>query len=117
MIIGMIAIFAGFSAAALAAWGDSRFLMAAPVATLIGVALVHRSAGREIPESRARAQGFAAAVLMAEFVPMAFVMWLVAIDDASVGLSAALLLAYGALAVVYSAIAIWRAMGVLFGWI
>ncbi len=37
MIIGMIAIFAGFSAAALAAWGDSRFLMAAPVATLIGV--------------------------------------------------------------------------------
>ena len=39
MIIGMIAIFAGFSAAALAAWGDSRFLMAAPVSTLIGMAL------------------------------------------------------------------------------
>jgi hypothetical protein len=117
MIIGLILILIGNGAAAFAAWGDNRFLAAVPVATLLGMALVRWSAGREIPESRPRAQGFAAAVLTSTFAALAFVMWLVTLDDASTGMATALMVGYGVLAVVYGIVAGWRALGVMAGWI
>lgn len=117
MIIGLILILIGNAAAAFAAWGDNRFLAAVPVATLLGMALVQRSTGREIPESRRRGKGFAAAVLTSTFAALAFVMWLVTFDDASTGMATALLVGYGALAVVYGIVAAWRGLQVMAGWI
>lgn len=115
MILGMALIMAGFGAVAFAVWGDNRFLAVVPVATLLGLALVHWSIGREIPESRPRAQGFAAAVLTSVFGALAFVMWLVTFDDASTGMAWALLIGYGLLAVVYGVTAAWRGVQVMAG--
>ena len=115
MIFGLALIMAGFGAAAFASWGDNRFLAAVPVATLLGLALVHWSAGREIPESRPRAQGYAAAVLTSVFAALAIVMWMVTTDDASTGMAWALLAGYGGLAVVYGVTAAWRGVQVMTG--
>ncbi len=117
-VIGLSFLLAGFAAAIAASYGEPRFVLAAPVATLIGVAFVHADGKRSIPESGPRASGMAATVLMAAFVPAAIVAWLVVVDSASPqGAAEVTAFIYGILAVVYGLIALWRAMGVLFGWI
>ena len=115
--LGMFVVLAGCGAAAFAAWGEYRFALIAPIATVLGIALVQWGARREIKASRARAQGSAATALAVIFIPAAIVFWMVVADDASTGAAVGIAIAYSALGVVYGAIAFWRALGVIFGWI